>query len=94
MYAGGLVDETRALLDRGLPPESPALTGVGYGEAAAVLAGSLTLDEARRRTMSRTRQYARRQRTWFRHQLSVHWRSSATIVESLAAQLRGMHRTG
>lgn len=94
MYAGGLVEETRALRDRGLPPESPALTGVGYGEAAAVLAGSLTLDEAQRRTVSRTRQYARRQRTWFRHQLSVHWRSSATIVESLAAQLRGMHRTG
>ncbi|MDE2990198.1 MAG: tRNA (adenosine(37)-N6)-dimethylallyltransferase MiaA [Chloroflexota bacterium] len=91
MYAGGLLEETRALLDRGLPPESPALTGVGYGEAAAVLAGSLTLDEAQRRTVSRTRQYARRQRTWFRHQLSVHWRSSATIVESLAAQLRGMH---
>lgn len=94
MYADGLVEETRILLDRGLPPESPALTGVGYGEAAAMLAGSLTLDEAQRRTVSRTRQYARRQRTWFRHQLSVHWRSSATIVESLAAQLRGMHRTG
>jgi len=94
MYAGGLLEETRALLDCGLPPESPALTGVGYGEAAAMLAGSLTLDEAQRRTVSRTRQYARRQRTWFRHQLSVHWRSSATIVESLAAQLRGMHRTG
>jgi len=94
MYAGGLIEETRALLDRGLPPESPALTGVGYGEAAAVLAGRLTLDEAQQRTVSRTRQYARRQRTWFRHQLSVHWRSSATIVESLAAQLRGRHRTG
>ncbi len=91
MYAGGLVEETRALLDRGLPPKSPALTGVGYGEAAAVIAGSLTLDEAQRRTVSRTRQYARRQRTWFRHQLSVHWRSSATIVESIAAHLRGMN---
>ena len=91
MYAGGLVEETRALLDRGLPPKSPALTGVGYGEAAAVITGSLTLDEAQRRTVSRTRQYARRQRTWFRHQLSVHWRSSATIVESLAAHLRGMN---
>ncbi len=91
MYDGGLVEETRALLDRGLPPKSPALTGVGYGEAAAVIDGSLTLDEARRRTVSRTRQYARRQRTWFRHQLSVHWRSSATIVESLAAHLCGMN---
>ena len=94
MYAGGLVEETRALLERGVPSASPALTGVGYGEAAAVLAGQLTLDEAQRRTIGRTRQYARRQRTWFRHQLSVHWRSPATIVESLAAHLRGMHRAG
>ena len=94
MFAGGLVEETRDLLDRGIPPESPALSSVGYREAAELLAGSLNLDEARQRTVSRTRQYARRQRTWFRHQLSVHWRSSATIVESLAAHLRGANRVG
>ncbi|MCY3912741.1 MAG: tRNA (adenosine(37)-N6)-dimethylallyltransferase MiaA [Chloroflexi bacterium] len=94
MYAGGLIEETRALLERGVPPDAPALSGVGYREAAAVLNGSLTLDEARRRTASRTRQYARRQRTWFRHQLPVHWRTPETIVEALAAQLRGMNQAG
>jgi tRNA dimethylallyltransferase len=90
MYAGGLIQETRSLLESGLAPDAPALTGVGYREAAAVLDGSLTLDEARQRTVSRTRQYARRQRTWFRHQLPVHWRTPETIVEALAAQLRGL----
>ncbi len=94
MYAGGLVEETRTLLERHVPPDAPALTGVGYREAAAVLDGSLTLDEARQRTVSRTRQYARRQRTWFRHQLPVHWRTPETIVEALAAQLRGVDDVG
>ena len=90
MFANGLIEETRALLERGIPPNGPALTGVGYREAAAVLAGRLALDEARQRTVSRTRQYARRQRTWFRRQLPVHWRTPETIVEALAAQLRGL----
>ncbi|MCY4115112.1 MAG: tRNA (adenosine(37)-N6)-dimethylallyltransferase MiaA [Chloroflexi bacterium] len=92
MYAGGLVEETRTLLERGVSADAPALTGVGYGEAAAVLAGGLTLDDAKQRTMTRTRQYARRQRTWFRHQLPVHWRTPETIVEALAAQLRGLDK--
>lgn len=94
MYTSGLVEETRTLLKHGVPADAPALTGVGYREAAAVLDGSLTLDEARQRTVGRTRQYARRQRTWFRRQLPVHWRTPETIVEALAAQLRGTHRVG
>ena len=88
MYANGLVEETRHLLKCGIPRDAPALTGVGYREAAAVLDGSLALDEAKQRTVSRTRQFARRQRTWFRHQLPVHWRSPETILEALAARLR------
>ena len=94
MYANGLIEETRILLKRGLSPDAPALTGVGYGEAAAVLDGSLTLDEARERTVSRTRQYARRQRTWFRHQLPVHWQTPESIVDALAEQLRATNTAG
>ena len=94
MYAGGLVDETRALLERGIPPGAPALTGVGYREAAAVLDGRLSLDEAKHRTATRTRQYSRRQRTWFRHQLPVHWRPPETIVKTLAAYLRDLDEAG
>ena len=94
MYANGLVEETRALLGRGVPPDAPALTGVGYREAAAAIAGRTTLAEAQEQTVSRTRQYARRQRTWSRHQLPVHWRTPKTIVEALSAQLRDMPRDG
>jgi tRNA dimethylallyltransferase len=45
------------------------MTGVGYREIARVLAGATTLEEATEAIRRRTRQYARRQLTWFRNQL-------------------------
>ncbi len=78
MFKSGLLDEARHLRDRGYDPSLPALTGVGYAEALAHLDGRLTLPEAIERTTIRTRQYARRQRTWFRHQLPTHWRPPET----------------
>ena len=74
MFRNGLLDEARHLRDQGYDRTLPALTGVGYAEALAHLDGRLTLPEAIERTTIRTRQYARRQRTWFRHQLPTHWR--------------------
>ncbi len=94
MYARGLVDETRALLERGVPPASSALTGVGYSEAAAVIDGWLTLAEARERTTIRTRQFARRQRTWFRHQLPVHLIAPEEAAQATAAHLRATLEAG
>ncbi len=88
MYANGLIDEALALLQHGVPADSPALTGVGYSDAAAFIDGRLTLDEARERTIVRTRQFARRQRTWFRHQLPVHWIAPEEIAQVTATHLR------
>ncbi len=73
MFENGLLDEARWLRDQGYDGSLPALTGVGYAEALAHLEGELSLPEAVERTTARTRQYARRQRTWFRHQLPTHW---------------------
>ncbi len=70
MFAEGLVEETRALRERGLGPALAALRAIGYDEALALLDGALDVDAARARTDLRTRQLAKRQRTWFRHQLS------------------------
>ena len=89
MYTEGLVEETRRLLEMGYDPALPALSGVGYREAAAHLDGRLTLDAARQRTVVRTRQFARRQRTWFRHQLPVNWHHPDEIVEAAHAWVRG-----
>ena len=69
MAAEGLVDEVRGLMEKGYGPEAPGMSGTGYREVAAYLGGDVTLDEALDRMRSQTRQYARRQLTWFRNQL-------------------------
>jgi len=69
MMAAGFVDEVGRLLDAGCTPDDPGMNGVGYREIASHLAGAITLDEAAERIRRSTRRYAKRQRTWFRHQL-------------------------
>ena len=69
MFEHGLIEETRDIADRGLGEALDVLRAVGYDEARAVLAGTLSKDQAIERTNLRTRQLAKRQRTWFRHQL-------------------------
>jgi len=70
---GGLLDEVRGLLDAGYRSDQRPMTGHGYGEAAAHLAGESTLEEAIEITARRTRQYAKRQLTWFRRDPRIMW---------------------
>jgi tRNA dimethylallyltransferase len=69
MFDRGLLAEVDRLLRAGVSVAAPGMTGTGYREAAAVLTGKLTLEEGMERVVVATRQYARRQETWFRHQL-------------------------
>ncbi|HSM04877.1 MAG TPA: tRNA (adenosine(37)-N6)-dimethylallyltransferase MiaA [Longimicrobiales bacterium] len=69
MVERGFLDEVRALLAAGVRSDDPGMTGTGYREVAAHLRGELDLDEALERMRLQTRQYARRQLTWFRNQL-------------------------
>ena len=71
MFASGLIEETRALLERGEGEALRRLSAIGYDEAMALLAGKCTREEAEQRTSQRTRQLAKRQRTWFRHQFEA-----------------------
>jgi tRNA dimethylallyltransferase len=73
MFRGGILDETRALLERHLDPTTPALTGHGYAEAARHLAGEWTLEEAVAATSRRVRRYVRRQLSWFRRDRRIVW---------------------
>jgi tRNA dimethylallyltransferase len=73
LFANGLVDEVRSLLEAGYDPNRAPLTSHGYGEAARYLAGEWSLDEAVAVTAQRTRQYAKRQRTWFRVVKRIVW---------------------
>jgi len=68
MVADGAVDEVTRLLARGLDPSLPAMKAIGVPELRAYLEGRAGLEGAIRDAVVATRQYAKRQRTWFRHQ--------------------------
>jgi len=71
MFAAGLVEETRGLLARGLAGHRHAMQALGYRQVAAHLAGERGLTETIALVKTKTWQFARRQRTWFRSQLPV-----------------------
>src|SRR6266550_513247 len=66
LFGSGLLTEVQALLAAGYSPDSAALTSHGYAEAVRYLAGTFDLEEAVASTARRTRQYAKRQLSWFR----------------------------
>ena len=68
MLAGGALDEARALAARALDPVLPAMKAVGLRELTRHLDGELTLDQAIALARQATRNYAKRQMTWFRRQ--------------------------
>lgn len=73
MFDGGLLEEVRGLLEAGLERSRTARMAIGYREAVSVLRGELTEAEARERTASSTRRFARRQDAWFRKDPRVVW---------------------
>lgn len=89
MYADGLVDEAAGLLRRYGTLSDTALQAIGYREAFEILAGRCSEEEGIARTIVRTRQFAKRQMTWFRHQADVCWVDAgggaaiATVVERI-----------
>ena len=70
MLDAGALDEVQALLARGLDASLPAMRAVGVRELGAVIRGGMTLDQAADKARQATRNYAKRQLTWFRHQLA------------------------
>jgi tRNA dimethylallyltransferase len=82
MLGGGAVAEVEALLTRGLPADAPVMRAIGVPEIAAMLAGNLTRDEAAERGKTATRQYAKRQFTWFRNQSPADWQQSESINDA------------
>jgi tRNA dimethylallyltransferase len=76
MMDQGMIEETQHVLDQGYAPSCPALSGLGYPRVIAYLNGKLSKDECLRLLIQDTRQYAKRQMTWFRHQVPVQWKKS------------------
>jgi tRNA dimethylallyltransferase len=78
MFDAGWADEVRELA-RSVPPDAPAWNASGYRTVRAMVDGALAPDLALERVVIETRQYAKRQRTWFRHQLAG---EAVTLVDA------------
>jgi tRNA dimethylallyltransferase len=86
MLATGWLDEVRALVARGYPDDAPVWRTLGYGDMRAVVEGRTELATARAACVLATRRYAKRQRTWFRHEADVQWREPN--ADAIAAEAR------
>ncbi|TAN71142.1 MAG: tRNA (adenosine(37)-N6)-dimethylallyltransferase MiaA [Magnetospirillum sp.] len=87
MVAAGALDEVRAVMTLGLAPSLPAMKVLGLRELAAYLAGDIDLTSAIAAAQQATRNYAKRQRTWFRHQLNASEVITEQLSESLSATI-------
>lgn len=95
MFAAGWMDEVRALSEH-VPASAPAWKACGYERVRAAQTGGTPLDALRRAVIQETRQYARRQRTWFRRQLKhgVVTRVDATARDAVDQALSWWRETG
>lgn len=93
MFAQGLVHETRELLNRGLAENTTAMQALGYRQVVEHLQGKRSLDDTIALVKLRTRQFAKRQMTWFRRQMALQWvtisadESAAETTVRIAAAL-------
>lgn len=91
MFRAGLVEETASLLKHGLDQSRTALQALGYRQVTEYLQGARSLPETIELVKIRTRQFAKRQMTWFRRQLPLTWlqlepgQPAAEIAERLWA---------
>ena len=87
MFQRGLVEEVREILARGYPKSAAPFQSFGYREALAYIDGRIDLEEAIRLAQTGTRQYAKRQMTWFRKETGVHWFAGFGTAPAILSQV-------
>ncbi|MBN2433335.1 MAG: tRNA (adenosine(37)-N6)-dimethylallyltransferase MiaA [Acidobacteria bacterium] len=87
MLARGWEDEVRGILAAGHPADAKGLEAIGYREIIACLTGTLTAAEAVERIQQKTRQFAKRQLTWFRKEKNLVWLEGAGDDPSIQTQV-------
>jgi tRNA dimethylallyltransferase len=98
MFRRGLVEETRELLKCGLEKNKTAMQALGYRQVVEHLRGERSLAETIDLVKIKTRQFAKRQMTWFRRQLNLEWIGLSTtdkpaeITEKLSIAVHGSGR--
>jgi tRNA dimethylallyltransferase len=90
MMERGAIDEVEALLARNLPQDAPVMRAIGVPEISAYLKGTMSRAEAITLGKIATRQYAKRQFTWFRNQAPAAW---PRIVDEINDSNRGYFET-
>ncbi|RCL02728.1 MAG: tRNA dimethylallyltransferase [Candidatus Tokpelaia sp. JSC188] len=90
MIEKGVVEEVRKLRAMNLDPEIPVMKAIGVKEFSTYLDGKISLKTAIEKAKTRTRRYAKQQRTWFRHQFDKTWQCFPDAEKSLQAFLRDM----
>jgi tRNA dimethylallyltransferase len=74
MFAAGLLDEVKSLLDKGYSPDLPTMSAIGYRECVQVLKGQLSVEQAKVEMRRATRVFVRRQANWFKEDdPNIHW---------------------
>jgi tRNA dimethylallyltransferase len=73
MFANGWIEEVHDLLARGFPPSARGFDSLGYREVISFLEGKMSRTDLVERVILKTRQYAKRQMTWFRHMEGIRW---------------------
>ncbi len=73
MFSGGLIEEVRSLLARGATGDEKPFESLGYRQAIQYIRGEVSLEQAILSTQTGTRQYAKRQWTWFRRDAEIRW---------------------
>lgn len=82
MLDSGAADEVQRLLARQLPDDCPVMRAIGVRELSAWIKGSIAQDEAQVQASAATRQYAKRQYTWFRNQCPAPWPRHTEIINN------------
>jgi tRNA dimethylallyltransferase len=73
LFSQGLIEETSKLLSEGYSAKSKPMQSLGYRQAVSAISGTISLAQAIEECRIKTRQYAKRQRTWFRTETDVNW---------------------
>lgn len=93
MWDSGWVEEIQQLLRQGVAPDAPGLQCLGYAEVMACIGGTASREDAIEQIRRRTRQYAKRQVTWFRRDRRFRWidvdrLDTEAVVERIEGQFR------
>ena len=73
MFDEGLENEVRSLVDKGISFDMQSMQGIGYREFRGYFEGAASLDETREKIKKDTRNFAKRQMTWFKNQMDIAW---------------------